>query len=69
MYPDSEHDFDPDSLKESYCPSQHYKNFTRCLEESEVLTNDTQNKKFMDCWKRKEKWFQKCNEEVRTTKD
>src|SRR4051812_10028057 len=63
MYPDPEHFYNEDDDDDFYCPNIHEHKFMECLDEKEVLTNDTNNEGYRSCLESKKKRFQKCNEE------
>jgi hypothetical protein len=63
MYPDEEHFWNENDYQEFHCPNRHEKKFMECLEKNEVETNDTKLPGYIDCMKKKEQWYEKCNAE------
>lgn len=60
MYPDSEHYYNPDDYLKYSCPSIHEMEFMECLKKNEVTSNDTLNKKWIDCFEEKKTRYKNC---------
>lgn len=63
MYPDPEHLYNAETLKNFYCNNVHEEEFMNCLKKFEVENNDTSHKKYKFCHEEKEVRYKKCNEE------
>lgn len=63
MYPDESQYYDDSINNNFYCPNIHDKEFTECLKEYEVTSNDTLNPYYMKCLEYKKNKYKKCKEE------